>query len=86
MYNGVEREIQVEVKPELLSLYGLTIAEISQRISDFNQNLLGGSIRKGRFKYSLRVVGEFEVLNEIGEISLNSTIVTMIFHQLALLR
>lgn len=70
---GVEREIQVEVKPELLSLYGLTIAEISQRISDFNQNLLGGSIRKGRFKYSLRVVGEFEVLDEIGEISLKTT-------------
>ncbi len=70
---GVEREIQVEVKPELLSLYGLTIDEISRRISDFNQNLLGGSIRKGRFKYSLRVVGEFEVLNEIGEISLKTT-------------
>ena len=70
---GVEREIQVEVKPELLSLYGLTIAEISQRISDFNQNLLGGSIRKGRFKYSLRVVGEFEFLNEIGEINLKTT-------------
>ncbi len=70
---GVEREIQVEVKPDLLSLYGLTIDLISQRISDFNQNLLGGSIRKGRFKYSLRVVGEFEVLNEIGEISLKTT-------------
>ncbi|NQT80998.1 MAG: efflux RND transporter permease subunit [Candidatus Aminicenantes bacterium] len=70
---GVEREIQVEVNPELLSLYGLTIDQIAQRIDDFNQNLQGGNIRKGRFKYALRVVGEYEVLGEIGEISLKTT-------------
>jgi len=70
---GVEREIQVEVNPELLSLYGLTIDQIAQRIDDFNQNLQGGNIRKGRFKYSLRVVGEYELLGEIGEISLKTT-------------
>jgi len=70
---GVEREIQVEVNPDLLSLYGLTIDQIAQRIDDFNQNLQGGSIRKGRFKYSLRVVGEYELLGEIGEISLKTT-------------
>ncbi|MCK4363251.1 MAG: efflux RND transporter permease subunit, partial [Candidatus Aminicenantes bacterium] len=70
---GVEREIQVEVDPRLLSLYGLTIDQIAGRIDEFNQNLQGGTIRKGRFKYALRVVGEFEVLSEIGEISLKTT-------------
>jgi len=70
---GVEREIQVEVNPKLLSLYGLTIDQIAGRIDDFNQNLQGGTIRKGRFKYALRVVGEFELLSEIGEISLKRT-------------
>ncbi|NTU51512.1 MAG: efflux RND transporter permease subunit, partial [Candidatus Aminicenantes bacterium] len=30
----------------------------------------GGTIRKGTFKYALRVVGEFESLDEIGEIGL----------------
>lgn len=70
---GVEREIQVEVNPKLLSLYGLSIDQIAQRINYFNQNLQGGNIRKGRFKYALRVVGEFELLNEIGEISLKTT-------------
>jgi len=70
---GIEREIQVEINPELLSLYGLTIQQISQRISDFNQNLQGGTVRKGRFKYALRVVGEFESVKEIGEISLKTT-------------
>jgi len=70
---GVEREIQVEVNPRLLSLYGLSLDEISQRIDAFNRNLQGGTIRKGRFKYALRVVGEFEKVAEIGEISLKTT-------------
>ncbi len=70
---GVEREIQVEVDPRFLSLYGLTIDQISQRIDAFNRNLQGGTIRKGRFRYALRVVGEFDTLDEIGEISLKTT-------------
>ena len=67
---GVEREIQVEVDPRLMSLYGLTINEVALRIDSFNRNLQGGTIRKGTFKYALRVVGEFETVSEIGEISL----------------
>jgi len=70
---GVEREIQVEVNPKLLSLYGLAIDQISERVDAFNRNLQGGLIRKGRFKYALRVVGEFELLSEIGEINLKTT-------------
>jgi len=70
---GVEREIQVEVNPQLLALYGLTIDQVANRIDAFNRSLQGGTIRKGKFKYALRVVGEFEQLNEIGEISLLTT-------------
>lgn len=70
---GVEREIQVEVNPQLLSLYGLTIDEVARRIDAFNRNLQGGNIRKGKFKYALRVVGEFEIVDEIGEINLKTT-------------
>ena len=69
---GVEREIHVEVNPRLLSLYGLTINEIAARIDAFNQNLQGGTIRKGTFKYALRIVGEFEAIEEIGQISLKA--------------
>jgi hydrophobic/amphiphilic exporter-1 (mainly G- bacteria), HAE1 family len=70
---GVEREIQVEIDPRRLALYGLSIDEVAQRIDAFNRNLQGGNIRKGKFKYALRVVGEFEMVDEIGEISLRST-------------
>jgi len=70
---GVEREIQVEINPGLLALYGSTINQVAQRIDAFNRNLLGGRIRKGRFKYALRIVGEFEQINEIRELSLKTT-------------
>lgn len=70
---GVEREIQVEIDPQLMSLYGLSVSEISNRIQAFNRNIQGGTIRRGRFKYALRVVGEFEEVDEIGEISLKTT-------------
>ncbi len=67
---GVEREIQVEADPQKLALYGLTIEDVARRVDAFNRNLQGGTIRKGTFKYALRVVGEFESLEEIGEIGL----------------
>ncbi len=70
---GVEREIQVEVNPRLLALYGITVGEVAQRIDAFNRNLQGGTIRKGMFKYAMRVVGQFEAIDEIGEISLRVT-------------
>jgi HAE1 family hydrophobic/amphiphilic exporter-1 len=70
---GVEREIQVEINPQLLTLYGLTIDEVASRINAFNQNLQGGTIRKGTFKYAIRVVGEFESLKEIEDINLKTT-------------
>lgn len=69
---GIEREILVEINPERLSLYGLSIGEISSQIHAFNHNLQGGAIQIGRFKYSLRIVGEYESPSEIGEISLKS--------------
>lgn len=67
---GVEREIQVEADPSKLALYGLKVEDVARRVDAFNRNLQGGTIRKGTFKYALRVVGEFESLDEIGEISL----------------
>ncbi len=70
---GVEREIQIEADPHKLALYGLKVEDVARRVDAFNRNLQGGTIRKGTFKYALRVVGEFESLDEIGEISLMVT-------------
>ncbi|MBC7361978.1 MAG: efflux RND transporter permease subunit [Candidatus Aminicenantes bacterium] len=70
---GVEREIQVEVEPEKLANYGLQIEEVGQKIAAFNRSLQGGTIRKGRFVYSLRIAGEFENVKEIENIPIKFT-------------
>jgi len=70
---GIEREIHVELDPRLLSLYGLSVEAVSSRIDAFNRGLQGGTIHKGRFKYALRVSGEFRDISEIGEINLKTT-------------
>ncbi|MBC7350000.1 MAG: efflux RND transporter permease subunit [Candidatus Aminicenantes bacterium] len=70
---GVEREIQVELEPEKLANYGLSLETVSQKISGFNQSLHGGTIRKGKFLYSLRIAGEFSSVREIEEIPVKFT-------------
>lgn len=70
---GIEREIQVDVNPELLTLYNLSIDEISRKIDAFNKGLLGGRVKKGRFEYSLRVSGEFGDIEEIKEVPVKIT-------------
>ncbi len=70
---GVEREIQVELEPEKLVHYGLNLEVVSQKIAGFNRSLQGGTIRKGKFVYSLRISGEFEKVKEIEEIPVKVT-------------
>jgi HAE1 family hydrophobic/amphiphilic exporter-1 len=70
---GAEREIRVDLDPALVSLYELSLGEVSRRLDAFNRDLQGGTIRKGRFQYALRVAGEFADLAEIGETSLKTT-------------
>ncbi len=70
---GIEREIQVDVNPELLTLYNLSIDEISKRIDAFNKGFQGGRVKKGRFEYSLRVSGEFSQIEEIKDVPVKIT-------------
>ncbi len=70
---GVEREIQVEVDPEKMAGFGLNIETVSQKIAGFNRSLQGGTIRKGKFIYSLRIAGEFNAVSEIEEIPVKFT-------------
>ncbi len=62
---GLEREIRVEVVPEKLSYYGLTISSLQNAVQSENQNTSGGAIRLGSGRYQLRVPGEFKTPEEI---------------------
>jgi multidrug efflux pump subunit AcrB len=62
---GLEREIRVEVIPDKLAYYGLSIASFQQILVSENRNTSGGAIRMGDGRFQLRVPGEFRSPDEI---------------------
>ena len=62
---GLEREIRVEVDPDKLGYYGLTINDFQTTVRNENQNTSGGAIRLGSGRFQLRVPGEFTTPEEI---------------------
>jgi HAE1 family hydrophobic/amphiphilic exporter-1 len=67
---GLEREIHVEVDPRLLESYGFTIEDIGTVLDAANQSAPGGRIRRGRYTYALRTLGEFQTVDEIAQVPL----------------
>jgi multidrug efflux pump subunit AcrB len=62
---GLEREIRVEVFPEKLAYYGLSIGSLQNAVQSENQNTSGGNIQLGSGRFQLRVPGEFKTPEEI---------------------
>ena len=64
---GLEREIHVKVDPGRLESLGVTIDAVSTALDAANYSAPGGTIRRGRYRYSLRALGEFRTVEEIGQ-------------------
>jgi len=62
---GLEREILVNIDPVKLNLYNITFDDIERSLDASNINILAGSIMKGFSRYSLRILGEFQNVNDI---------------------
>jgi HAE1 family hydrophobic/amphiphilic exporter-1 len=65
---GLERQIQVRLDSNRLRAYNLSPQQISARLSAENVTLPAGSVKTGSMEYSIRVLGEFQSPEEIGEI------------------
>ncbi len=65
---GLDREIQVEVDPRLLEAYGITLDQVSSALAQANVSAPGGTILSGRYRYPLRTLGEFQTVEEIGDV------------------
>jgi len=66
IFGGETREYQVQVDPNKLVSYGLSIAQVEQAIAANNVNAGGSFIEKGQQAYNVRVVGLMENLDDIG--------------------
>ena len=65
---GLDREIQVDVDPALLEANGISLAEVSRALDQANYSALGGTILRGRYRYPLRTLGEFQTVAEINNV------------------
>ncbi len=67
---GLEREIHVEVNPRLLDSYGITVQQIREALEAANMSAPGGTVLRGRYRYALRTLGEFQEVEEIADVPL----------------
>ena len=65
---GLDREIHVEIEPELLDSYELTLRDVSAALEGANYSAPGGTILRGRYRYPLRTLGEFQTVAEIADV------------------
>ncbi|MCC5911811.1 MAG: efflux RND transporter permease subunit [Clostridiaceae bacterium] len=64
-------EIEIKINQQRLNSYNLSIDQLTQVISASNINMPGGTVDRGAEKLTIRTMGEFEAIEEIGELPIN---------------
>ena len=67
LVGGLEREVEVNVDPEALRLYGLSLQNVVDAIADENVTIPGGDLELGDRKYAVRVPGEVDDPLAVGD-------------------
>ena len=70
---GTERELHVEVSPEKLAAYDLSLSDVMAALQGANVNVSAGSVGVGRKDYRIRSVAEFKTPAEVERVVLRST-------------
>ena len=65
---GLEEEIHVELDESRLASLGIPITQVATRLEQENVNLAGGTIKDGETEYLVRILNEFQAVDEIGDI------------------
>ncbi len=66
IFGGQTREYQVQVDPDKLISYGLTMAQVEQALANNNVNGGGSFIEKGQQAYNVRAIGLMQNTDDIG--------------------
>ena len=77
-FGDPSREIQVHLKPNKLQAYNLSIQEISTVLEAENVSIPAGNIKVGKNDYAVRVPGDIESADKLGDIPLTSIDGTLI--------
>ncbi|MFO0917289.1 MAG: efflux RND transporter permease subunit [Planctomycetaceae bacterium] len=64
---GGRKQYQVQVDPELLISYAVTLNEVERALGESNQNATGGYLLQGSHEYLVRGIGRARNAEEIGQ-------------------
>lgn len=70
---GQDRIIEIEVSPEKMRGYNMSFSDISTSVSGQNSNLPAGSTESGNKDLSVRMMGEFSKISDIGLVPLTTS-------------
>lgn len=65
---GLDREIHVELDPTLMETYSVSYQDVDNGLEQANYSSPGGSVLRGRYRYPLRTLGEFQSVGEIPDV------------------
>lgn len=71
-YGGLEREIKINIVPDKLDGYGLTMTQIIQTLRAENLTLPGGEVEQGKSQFTVRTTGEFSSIDEISNFPIST--------------
>ncbi len=66
-FGGATREYQINLDPDKLIAYGLSISQVEQQLANNNQNAGGSFIEQGQQQVNVREVGLFTNVHDIEE-------------------
>ncbi|HLJ56652.1 MAG TPA: efflux RND transporter permease subunit [Chthonomonadaceae bacterium] len=69
---GLDRSIIVDVDPDKLQSFHLALADVSRRIVQENLDVPGGIAKQGDTEYTIRTLGYFKRVEDIGTIPVGS--------------
>ena len=72
IFGGAIKEYQVQVSPDLLRKYAVTLDQVNQALTKNGDNAGGGVIRRGDEGLVLRSIGIYETIADIGEVVVSS--------------
>ncbi len=70
---GKDRVIEIEVEPEKLNGYNMSFTDIVAAVTGQNNNLPAGSTQSNKKDLSVRMIGEFRKLSDIGLVPLTTS-------------
>lgn len=60
LVGGLEREIKVEIDPQKLDYYKISVTDVIKAIQTENRTIPGGTMEIGNLKYLVRIPGEYD--------------------------